>query len=349
MNKWWLILAMVFAVFSCSEELDEIDRNLAVQEAEDESAIVAGKMPVFKKSAARRISGKSKVTIQNLIISNVPGNAIEIINCKNVIIRNCYFKDAKGQGIYILNSENVQITQCYFENVSTAVYAVGSKTIKVINNECKNVKGPFPRGQFAQFNRVSGPGNRINHNYIINELNKSHPEDVINLYRSVGMPDDYIEVNFNYIRGGGPSRSGGGVNLGDGGEQSRYQISKGNVLVNPGHYGIGISGGRNLIHTENKVFSKKTPYSSVGIAVANWYSNTGACREIEITKNWIRWIDKNGYPMPLWIISANSSGATPCDPRLVNGNLLQTSKVSQSMRAPANCGITAWPGPLQNP
>jgi len=62
-------------------------------------------------------------------------------------------------------------------------------------------------------------------------------------------------VRGNWIRGGGPSTSGGGINIGDYG--GSYQITENNILVNPGQYGIGISGGNNMIMRNNKVYGKK--------------------------------------------------------------------------------------------
>jgi hypothetical protein len=125
--------------------------------------------------------------------------------------------------------------------------------------------GPYPRGQFSQLNNCTGAGNAVNYNKIENVLGKSYPEDVINFYHSSGTAASPIQCNGNWIRGGGPSANGGGINLGDNG--GSYQSASNNILVNPGQYGMAISGGDHMSLTNNLIFSAQLPFSNVGITV----------------------------------------------------------------------------------
>ena len=169
---------------------------------------------------------------------------ITIRNSKRIRIEDCKIGPCKGEAVNIYACEGITVTENRFEAVSTGVYALDSRHIEVTRNRCLNVHGPFPRGQLAQFDKVTGGGNRINHNLALNILGKSNPEDVINIYKSSGTPDDPIQVIGNKIRGGGPSGSGGGIMTGDSG--GAYIVVKDNILVDPGQYGIAIAGGHHI-------------------------------------------------------------------------------------------------------
>jgi hypothetical protein len=182
------------------------------------------------------------------------------------------------------------------DSVSTAVYAVESTGIKVIYNDVKNVLGPFPRGQMVQFDAVYGGGNCIDYNVVENIYGQSHAEDAINLYKCNGISEDPIRVVGNWIRGGGPSKSGGGIMVGDKG--GSYILVQENILVNPGQYGLTIASGHNIVVQNNKVFSKQLPWSNVGVTSfrqyeIDTYSNT-------IRNNEINFTDKNGRLNNTW-------------------------------------------------
>jgi hypothetical protein len=188
------------------------------------------------------------------------------------------------------------VTANRFESVSTGVYALDSSQIIVTHNRCLNVHGPFPRGQLAQFDKVTGGGNRINHNLALNILGKSYPEDVINIYKSSGTTDDPIQVIGNKIRGGGPSGSGGGIMTGDSG--GAYIVVKDNILVDPGQYGIAIAGGHHIQFFDNKVFGKKQSFTNVGIYV--WNQSKTPSHDHTVKGNRVRWFNKSGTENPCW-------------------------------------------------
>ncbi len=255
------------------------------------------------------IDGESDVVIRGLHISNPDGSCLVVRNasanivikdseigpCKdegiyiesseNITIRDTYIHDTKGVGIRTFSAERIHVTSNQIERVASGVLAGKSKQVDINNNYFLNVQGPYPRGQIVQFVRVSGPGNRINNNIGINEVGKSYAEDTINIYSSHGTPDDYIQVNDNILVGGGPSRSGGGILLGD--NDSSYAIADGNILVNPGATGIKIASGHHLILTNNKVFSDRKDFTNTAVPIGNQAKNREefGCHSLEVSNN----------------------------------------------------------------
>ncbi|MGH9630264.1 MAG: NPCBM/NEW2 domain-containing protein, partial [Bryobacteraceae bacterium] len=178
--------------------------------------------------------------------------------------------------------------------VMSGVYAMDSSSIKVDHNSFLNVQGPGPRGQFVQFNRVNGKNNRITCNTGKNVLGESDAEDAINLHQSNGDPSDPIQIMGNKVEGGGPSPSGGGILLGDGGGSN--QIAKDNILVDPGQYGVAAAGGNNLQLVNNSVYGKRQSFTNVGLYVWNQYG--GSCYGITAQGNSVRWTNKDGVTNP---------------------------------------------------
>jgi len=249
-----------------------------------------------KKSEPLVIDRKADLTISGLEIANPKGNGITIRNSKRIRIQDCKIGPCKGEAVNIYACEGVTVTENRFEAVSTGVYALNSRHIEVIRNRCRNVHGPFPRGQLAQFDKVTGGENRINHNLALNILGKSNPEDVINIYKSSGTPDDPIQVIGNEIRGGGPSGSGGGIMTGDSG--GAYIVVKDNILVDPGQYGIAIAGGHHIQILDNKIFGKRQPFTNVGIYV--WNQSKAPSHDHTVKGNRVRWFNKGGIENTCW-------------------------------------------------
>ena len=210
-------------------------------------------------------------TISPLSRRTIAGNTLPCIilrNCHNVLISYSKLYNSTGVGIQLINCSNITIEHNYFNNVASGVYArriVPSGGIVVTSNQFLNMNGPYPRGQFVQFDNVKGPGNIISNNIGENVTGKSNPEDAISLYQSSGTLASPILINGNQIRGGGPSKSGGGIMLGDGG--GAYLTASNNTLVNPGQYGIGIAGGSHISVINNTVYGTQQSFTNVGIYV----------------------------------------------------------------------------------
>ena len=201
-----------------------------------------------------------------------------------------------GNGVDVIFSQDVAVTNNRIERVRTGVYALGSSGVKVERNTFRNVLGPFPRGQFVQFNQVSGRGNRVTCNVGENVPGESWPEDAISMFASNGEPGDPIRITGNKIRGGGPGQWGGGIMLGDGG--GSYQVAADNVLVDPGQYGMAIAGGHDMRIVRNRIYARQQPFTNAGIYVWNQYAPP--CYGHIVRQNQVQWTNREGVPNPRW-------------------------------------------------
>lgn len=235
-------------------------------------------------------------TINGVEITNPGGRCIKLTNCKNITIQNCKLGPSKNEGVYLYHCQNVTITNCSMESISTGVLADSCSGIQVNYNDVKNVTGPMPRGQMVQFGRVYGAHNSISYNAGENRLGQSSPEDEISLYMSNGTPEDPIKVIGNRIRGGGPSKSGGGIMCGDKG--GSYILVQDNILVDPGQYGITISSGKHITIKNNKIFGRQQPFSNIGLSAWNQYPTD--CSQNTIEYNEVNFTNKDGKINCLW-------------------------------------------------
>lgn len=259
----------------------------------------------YKKSSIITHTRQSNFVIEGLEISSTSDEIpLSLFDCENVVIKNCKFgPSVLARAIYLNNCKNITIIDCTFENVQSALRANRSQGIKFEYNDVTNVvgkmKGAANVGVMAQFINVSGAGNSISYNVCENLPGQSSTEDIINLYSSHGTAQSPITVKGNWIRGGGPSKSGGGINLGD--YSGSYQIAEDNILVDPGQYGVGIAGGHDMTLRNNKIFGKKQSFTNVGIGANNWYPEQGQSHTITIEKNIVNFISYNGNIGSWWI------------------------------------------------
>ncbi|MFI5163344.1 MAG: right-handed parallel beta-helix repeat-containing protein [Sphingobacteriales bacterium] len=281
----------------------------------------------FKASAPIRLSNA-----HDIIIRGISTASITLYNCSNITIRRCKIGPNKTLGIDISSCTNINIDSCYITQVSTGVYAGYSQRISVTNCQAKNMLGPFPQGQFVQFNMVSGVGNRVNFNKFENVLGQSYTEDAISLYNCNGLPGDPIEIESNWLRGGGPSKSGGGIMLGDGGGSN--QVAKNNILVDPGQYGMAVSGGDYMSIINNTVYAKSQPFTNCGLYYRNYFGPPSL--NIVITKNDVNFTNSGnqlnntylgpGDPAPIgWVANVYKSNldATILPANVVSGSLFE--------------------------
>lgn len=288
----------------------------------------------YKASAPVVLNGVNNKTISNLEINNPGGHCIQLSNCSNITIKNCKLGPSKGEGVFLSNCTNITVTNCTMDSVESGVVADIGSGIKVTYNNVKNVLGPMPRGQMVQFANVNGSGSCINYNIGENILGQSHPEDEISLYKSNGTAQDPIQVIGNWIRGGGPSVSGGGIMTGDMG--GSYILVQDNILINPGQYGISIASGHHITIKNNKIYSKKLPFSNVGLSAyrqypINTYSNT-------ISNNEVNFTNKYGVLNNLWN-AGNAGDVIDWNTNKYNQNLTESvlpAKIIGHSRAPAN-------------
>lgn len=245
------------------------------------------------KSEAKFIYKDADVVIENLRFEDIKGIAIYIKQSKNVTIRNCFFNKATEEAINIERSSNIHIENCLFNHADAGVYAMESQVIKVINNQFVNVRQRpgEGRGQFVQFNGVTGEGNVIENNQGENFEGESNPEDLISLFKSYGTAASPILIRNNTFRGGGPSLSGGGIMTGDYG--GGYIVVENNTLIDPGQYGIASAGGNDISILNNKIYGKQQFFTNNPLYV--WGQLGVACYNINVKGNRANWTDKNGY------------------------------------------------------
>lgn len=247
-------------------------------------------------SPAISLNGASNQVLSLLDISGSGTNCIDLTNCSNITIDNCVLHSSTLNGVHLYNCKNITITNCLIYDVATGVYVESSSTVNVNHNQVANVQGPLPRGQMVQFNNVSGSGNSISYNICENIAGKSYPEDAISLYKTDGTALSPVQIIGNWIRGGGPSKTGGGIMLGDNG--GSYMVARDNVLVDPGQYGIAIASGTNIQVLNNKIYSEQQSYSNVGLYVWNQYGTT--CSLNTVSGNQVSWKNSAGAESDGW-------------------------------------------------
>jgi hypothetical protein len=253
----------------------------------------------YTTSSVVNLNGAHDITISGKSITGGVDAPINLVNCYNIHITQNRLMNATNVGIHLYNCKNITIDYNYFTNLSTGVYAEQSKQggIKVNYNQFLNMKGPFPRGQFVQFNNVAGAGCSISYNKGENIMGQSNPEDAISLYQSNGTATSPILINNNWIRGGGPSASGGGIMLGDQG--GSYLSASNNILVNPGQYGMAIAGGDHNSIINNRIYGSSQPFTNVGLYVNSigGYTVTNAT----VKSNQINFFNSTNYNNNWWL------------------------------------------------
>ncbi|HHC08207.1 MAG TPA: right-handed parallel beta-helix repeat-containing protein [Actinobacteria bacterium] len=241
--------------------------------------------PPRRASGPISISGESGVVIEGLHVSNPDGPCIQVTFSANVTIRNTTIGPCGGPGVYLSDVDGATVVGNYVMDSSRGVLAHRSTSVRVDSNTFLDAGR-----NFVQFDKVDGPGSSISFNRGQNALGDSEAEDLINLFQSNGTPGSPILVEGNRLRYGGPSRSGSGILLGDGG--GSHQVARGNRLVDPGQVGIGVAGGYDMRVVDNLVYGEAHSWSNVGIYAMDF---SGGCDGVEIARNRVNWTAAGGY------------------------------------------------------
>jgi parallel beta-helix repeat protein len=244
--------------------------------------------PPYQLGKPIKLENKSNITIERDTIDGGTLPCILLINCTNIHITHCKLINSKDIGIRLEGCSRILIDSNEIGNVKAGVFAImcPSGGIRVLNNQMKNMQGPYPQADFIQFDRVSGANNQICYNRLENFQGESNAEDAINLYLSNGLPDDPILVAYNRIRGGGPGITGAGITAGDGG--GSYQKIENNIVVNSGSGGIQVAGGTHIQIINNIIYSKSFPWSGFGLASSNYSGKPSDNNTVSYNKvNWI--------------------------------------------------------------
>ena len=248
----------------------------------------APKASAYKLAAPIAYVGKSNITINGDSINGGALPCISLIRCTNIHITHCKLVNSTGYGVFINGCTNILVDSSYIANVRSGVLAEDCPNgqIRVQYNQMLNMQGPFPHADFIQYGHIEGPNNRIIGNKLENIQGQSNPEDAINLFMCDGSSSDPIVVSNNWIRGGGPSITGSGITIGDGG--GSFQTITNNIMVNSGYAGIDCAGGTHITVMNNQVYSASFPWSGCGLGCSN-FSNVPASNNT-ITSNKVNWI-----------------------------------------------------------
>lgn len=274
----------------------------------------------LKYSAPISLTGAHNLIISGDSINGGTVPCITLINCSNITIKHCKLGNSTNLGIYVTGCTSVMVDSNYVTNVSTGVYAVNSKSIQVEHNQMKNMRGPYPRGSFVQFDNVTGTYNRVLSNQLENISGSSNPEDAISMFKSSGTSADPIYIINNWIRGGGPSKTGGGIMLGDNG--GSYQVAEYNTLVNPGQYGAAVSGGTNMQLIGNKIYSTAESFSNVGLYY--WNQSGLPSSAINISNNRVNFTSGQ-YGLNNFFLGAGNATPTGWSTNVYDPTVLPTS------------------------
>jgi hypothetical protein len=286
-----LLLAMLPAVHV--SDAADIDSRSPPQPS---NAFAPGSKVSSSEGPCLTFNGLRDAIIENVVIGPCAGNGIELFDSHNVTLRSIAISGTAQSGIYIFESSSISVEESSISGGVSGVYAVSSSGVRVSCNTIENPRGPVPRGQLVQFDKVTGKGNEISCNVGRNAPGQGEPEDAISLYQSQGTPQSPILVSNNLVVGGGPSESGGGIMLGDNGGSN--QVAEGNDLVDPGQYGVAVASGERMTIRNNRVYARAQAFTNVGISVWNQYPH--ACRDIAVEGNAVKWQSKTGRANPYW-------------------------------------------------
>jgi hypothetical protein len=241
-------------------------------------------------------NGATNVRITGNAIGPCAGHGVEILGSSSVAVVRNNLSGIGETGVKIQDSRVVQARTNFVDGAATAFRAIRSSQVEVEFNGAINVRGRYPDGQLAQFDNVTGTGNRIQCNAADLSIGGPDPrtatataqvrtEDVINTWQSRGDPGDPILIAYNRLQGGG-SFTGSGIMAGDGGGSHISVV--GNRIVDPWNAGVGVAGGSDIRIERNKVFSAQPgTVAGEGFYIRNFYPS--ACTNIVHQNNQIKW------------------------------------------------------------
>ena len=117
-------------------------------------AVAPGSKVASSDGPCLSFNGLRDATVENLAIGPCAGNGIEFYDSHNVTVRNVVISGTTLSGIYIFGSTSISVEESRITGGASGVYAVGSSSIRVSCNTIENPRGPVPRGQLVQFDKV---------------------------------------------------------------------------------------------------------------------------------------------------------------------------------------------------
>lgn len=203
----------------------------------------------------------------------INGTGCSVVGCEIV---NSPTGAISDYGIQILEgSKDTIIESNWIHSVSCAVYGYRATNTVMQYNLVTSVRGPFPRGQMAQFEECNVGEVHANVSDGFYPGIAVSYEDHINLHKT----SDF-RLTQNRLRGG-TSASGSGMMMGDyGGDRN---LSANNVVILTPNVGIGCVGGQDNVISDNRVncrganAASKTSGSIIVMTQAGYPVGTGTC------------------------------------------------------------------------
>jgi hypothetical protein len=245
------------------------------------------------------IRGLHNREFDGLDLTNDSGPCLVIENSTNITIRNAHIAHCHGVAVAIYKTDSITVQNSRIEDANGGVYAAYSSGVRVVDNRFKNFdsrRDDSARGQFVQFNHITGSHNVISGNVGVDEPGKSYSNDLINVYQSSGTSASPIVIADNCLQGGGPINSGCGILVGDYGGANISVLH--NTLVNPGACGIGVAGGRDIGVHGNRIFGARQNFTNVGLYV--WAQANTPCSDITVSNNYSDFTNATGQRNPAW-------------------------------------------------
>lgn len=290
----------------------------------EEGAIMDGENAISNAFYGRAES----VAIKNLELRNYVDNGIYFDSGSKVVIDRVTIKDS-GSGSGEENGAvrfdymyDIKVTNCYFNRVSSGILPTNCQGPIVIEHNT----GVNTGRNFIQLAKCSGGGIRVHYNSMERIGDYLRPgaqdvEDWISVYEVEGIPDDYAQINYNRARGHGSSKSGSFIMLGDCG--GKYQQAVGNVGVNPGQVGIGLSGGSHIEIRENLMFSNTWEESNVAFYSCG-NNKRGYYGHHVVRNNRANWLNHDGRQNTFWTDGSSK-------PLTVSGNRFPDKRLSEKI------------------
>jgi len=291
---------------------------------------------LLRASEPVALASQHNRVLENLNIHDVSEPAITLTDCTDIVIRRCTIRNGQKAAILLTRCTNVSIEDNDIIGFTGGVTCLGSTGgIVVAHNYFQNMRAVGQtQGHFVRFEGVKGSGNRIELNYGVNVAGESTPEVAISVVGgSGGTAAEPLLVRQNYLNGGGPSNSGGGIAIGE--NSSNYITAEGNVVVNPGQYGLGITGGTNNQLLNNIVYSAPQPSSNVGMYA---WGGPYPVRDAQVVGNRVNFRNRNGVSNGFW--SAGVVNMTQRD------NAWSDTTITAAYPAPTGAGVRPLSAPL---
>jgi Right handed beta helix region len=136
----------------------------------------------------------NNVTLRNCLIHYADGSGVSVLGANHVTIENCEIIDTSppagnSQGtnqdsndIVAQDSPNLTVHNVTVRDGSSGMYLVNSPGANISHVDGYDFHGPFPRGQFVQFNNSGNSS--LTDFYTLNDAANSSPEDNVSVYAS---------------------------------------------------------------------------------------------------------------------------------------------------------------------